>query len=159
MCLTTDLPICDPDVLKAPIPLQPVLQMIATAQNPRRPATTTAIAATNSVRRGVSLGYRFTVQHRNRAARGPKREVPVPDERARKRDHRGGVADEQDPFVGRRDEALLDLGDEDGDEAGEPVLHTVQVLAPARGVPHRRPGVVDLGKVSLERGGGGRARV
>jgi len=130
-----DLPICNHGILKTPRPLQSILQMVAMAQQPRRPIAHNGARARGRVsRRGV-----FADDHRDGAARGSKQEGAVADELARERDDRSRVADEQDPLVGRGGEASLDLGDKDGHEACETVVQGGHVLALARRIPHRGP--------------------
>jgi hypothetical protein len=102
----TDLAIFNLDVLKAPCPLWPILQVPTIAQQPRRPTTTDRVP-----RRAVSRSGTLAVQHSKRTASGAKRELSVADQLVRERDDRGGVAEEQDAFVRPR-EAAVHLGDE-----------------------------------------------
>jgi len=80
--------------------------MVAATQQPRGPT------ANDRRRWGVSLRSwgDFAVQHGKRAAPDPEREFAIADEFAPKHDNRGGVADEEDPFV-LPAEAPLYLGD------------------------------------------------
>ncbi len=125
----TDLPICDLIVHKTPSPLQPTLQMFPIAQNPRRPITNDRLS------RRVSRNSIFAIQYRERTASGPKREVPIADQLARDSDERGGMTDQQDPFV-HPSKAPLYLGNKDGHQARETVVQSDGVFAPAGRIPH-----------------------
>ena len=150
----TDLPVCDLKILKAPVPLQSILQMSANAQQPRRPNTND-----REPRRVLRCRlFVLAVQYRDGAASDPKREVPIADQLAREHDDRGGMTEEHDPFV-RPGEAPLHFGDKDSQEARDAVVHGWDALALARRVPHRGPGIVDLGKVGLQGARRRRARV
>jgi hypothetical protein len=147
----TDLPICDRGAFKAPGPLQPILQMSAITQKPRRPATN------DRASRGVSRSSVFAVQYGERTASGLKREAPVADQLTRERDDRGGMTDEQDPFV-HPSKAPLYLGNKDGQKAPEAVVQGGHAFALAGRIPNRRPRIVDLGKIDLQGARGRRAR-
>jgi hypothetical protein len=123
----TDLSICD--VHKAPSPLQSILQMSTIAQKPRPPITN------GRASRGLSRNGVFAVQHRERTASNLKREVPVADQLTRERGDRGGMTDEQDPFV-HPGKAPLYLGNEDCQKARETVVQGDHVFAFARRIPH-----------------------
>jgi hypothetical protein len=106
---------------------------------------------TNRRRCQVSLsgGGNFAVKHGKRTTPDLNREVAIANQFARKHDDRGSMANEEDPFV-LPAEAPLYLGDEHGQKARDAVVHRREALAQARRVPHGRPGIVDLGKVTFQ---------
>ena len=151
----TDLPICDRGVHKAPRPLQSIFQMLTIAQKPRPPITN-GLALRGLSRNTVCCA--FAVQHRERTASNPKREVPIADQLTGEPSNRGGMADEQDAFM-RPSEAPLYLRNKDLQKARYAVVQGNYIFAFARRIPHRGPGIIDLGNVGLQGACGRRARV
>lgn len=125
--------------------------MPAIAQKPRRPTTN------DRASRGSSRSSIFAVHYGERTASGPKQEAPVADQLTRERDDRGGVTDEQDPFV-RPSKAPLHLGNKGGQQTRKAVVQGGHPFALSGRIPQRGPGVVNLGKVGLQVARGRRAR-
>lgn len=96
--------------------------MTTITQNLRRPTTNSR----NSV---------FAVQYGERTASSLKREAPVANQLTRERNDRGGMTDEQDPFV-RPSKASLHLGNEGAQKAGETVVQGGGVFTLAGRIPH-----------------------
>lgn len=154
--ITHNLPIRNLNILKPPIPLTSVLQMLPTSQNLRLPSPK------NLPRALLALHLR------ERTARNAQRQTPIPHQFPCKRDHSRRMAAEQDPSVsslfllrgrGGR-EPPLHLGDESPQESATPIVDVVHSLAFAGRVVDGGPGGgVDLGEVLLEGGGRGGAGV
>jgi len=103
--------------------------MSTIAQNPRRPITD------DHGTRRVSRNSVFAIQYRERTASSLKREFSITDQLMRERDDRGGMTDEQDPFV-HPIKAALYLGNKDGQKACETIVQGGSVFAFARRIPH-----------------------
>jgi hypothetical protein len=103
--------------------------MSTIAQKPRLPI------ANGRALRGLSRTSVFAVQHRERTASNLKRDVPVADQLTRERGDRGGMTDEQDPFV-HPSKTPLYLGNKDRQKARETVVQGDHLFAFAGRIPH-----------------------
>jgi hypothetical protein len=117
--------------------------MSTIAQKPRPPITN------GCALRGLSRNTVFAVQHRERTASNPKREVPIADQLTRERGDCSRMTDKQDPFV-HPGKAPLYLGNKDGQKSGEAVVQGNHVFAFAGRIPHWGPRIVDLREVDLQ---------